>query len=299
MSSPLRDLFDPRVHFPLMPDSASGSSSAERHSTSGDKALPPLLVVEAPSSWPEQETSLHALQREGEATSLTSGECMHESEPFFRMSECALARLEAGLRAQEKKQPHRVGQLPPVVGLGRTPMEGRGLLPRAGQLPPVFGFHALESEGSNQGSPETCSRPQTVVPLVHERSPSQAPKERRLNSGAVVLIAGVIAVAVAYYFSTAGVTPELASIGTQPVEQSPKPIATPTETKVTAQSSGGENDQGGGKSASQAEASFSRPAVSGTSIEIATPSLSTTVPPRPHRNRKVRHSGNAAQTKSP
>jgi hypothetical protein len=136
----------------------------------------------------------------------------------------------------------------------------------AGQLPPAFGLHALESEGSNEASPQTCSRP--ILPLAQPaRYQSQAPKERRLNSGAIVLIAGVIAVAIAYYFSTAGVTPELASIGTQPVEQSPKPIATPTETKVTAQTSGEENDQGGGKSASQAEASFSRPAVSGTSIE--------------------------------
>src|SRR5260370_29420850 len=193
MISLLRNPFDPRALFPSAPNGASGSPATERRSASGDGALPPLQAVEAPSSWHEptvsdddvrrSETSRQALQREGADSSLNLGGCVDESEPSFHMSESALARLEAGLRAQEKKQ-----------------------APPAGQLPPVFGLRAADSEGSNEGSRQTCSRLsfQPSPPLAPERLLPQAPKQRRsaLDVTPFVLIAGAIAVTVAYYVST-------------------------------------------------------------------------------------------------
>jgi hypothetical protein len=200
------------------------------------------------------------------------------------MSEGALARLEAGLRAQEKKQ-----------------------VPRAGQLPPVLGLSAVESERASEDSRKTCNIQsfQPSPPLAPERLPfaperlqSQVRKQRRLDVPLVVLIAGAIAVAVAYYFSTAGVTPELASIKAEPVELSPKLIAQPAETKVNNQTGSEENNQRDSKSAAQAEAPpFTMSTPSPTSIESTTPSLSTTMPRRSHR--APRHSGNAARPKSP
>jgi hypothetical protein len=286
MVSPLRNPFDPRTLFPSVPNGACDPPAAERHSTGSVSAQPHLQAVEAPSSWHEPSVRDDALHREGAASSLTSGGCVEESEPSFRMSEGALTRLEAGLRAQEKKQ-----------------------VPRAGQLPPVLGLSAAESERANEDSRKTCNlqslQPSPPLaperlPLAPERLQSQVRKQRRpdLDVPLVVLIAGAIAVAIAYYFSTAGVTPELASIKAEPVELSPKPIAQPAETKVNNQPDSEENNQRDSKSATQAEAppiTMSTP--SPTSIESTTPALSTTMPRRSHR--APRHSGNAARSKSP
>jgi hypothetical protein len=278
MISPLRNPFDPRALFPSVPNGACDPPAAERHSTGSVSAQAHLQAVEAPSSWHEHTVRDDALHREGAASSLTSGGCVEESEPSFRMSEGALARLEAGLRAQEKKQ-----------------------VPRAGQLPPVLGLSAVESERANENSRKTCNLQsfQPSPPLAPERLQSQVRKQRRPDLDVpLVLIAGAIAVAVAYYFSTAGVTPELASIKAEPVELSPKLIAQPAEIKVNSQTGSEENNQRDSKSAAQAEASpFTMSPVSTTPIKNTLPSSSTTVPQRSHRAR--RHSGNAAKPKSP
>jgi hypothetical protein len=284
MISPLRNPFDPRVLFPSAPNGGSDFPAAERHSTGGDSALPSLQAVEAPSTWHGHavsdgdvrrfEPSLHALQCEGAASK-------DDSEPSFRMSEGALARFEAGLRAQEKRY-----------------------MPRAGQLPPVFGLRPVESEGSNQGSRQTRNGLsfQPSPPLAPEPLQSQAPMKQQRSGLLIlllVLIAGTITAAVAYHFSTGGVSPELASIKAEPVELSPMLIAPPIETKVNNQTSSDENNQADSMSASQAEAPLTTSAVSTTLIESTKPSLGATVPRLSHRTRVARHSGNAPRQKSP
>ncbi len=287
MIGPLRSPFDPSVLFPSVPYSASDPVAAERHSTGGDSALPPLQAVEASRSWHDDtaaaddvrpfETSLHAPQHEGAVSSLTLGESADES-PSFRISEGALARLEAGLRAQERMQ-----------------------VPRAGQLPPGFGLGPVAREGSS-GSSQRTFNPlsfQPSPPLAPERLRSQALKQRRANLDVslFVLLAGAITVAVAFHFSTAGVTPEVASIKVEPFELSPKPIAQPIETEVKNKTGSEETNKGDSQSVSQAQAPSKISAVSTTSIESTTPSLSTTASPRSH-GRKTRHSGSGARPKS-
>jgi hypothetical protein len=117
------------------PKDTCNPEATDQHTTGADSPALLLRAVEAPSSWHEHavsddglqqlETNPHAPQREGEARARVD-----ESEPSFRMSEGALSRLEAGLRAQEKSQTCRAGQFPPLV----------------------------ESEGSNDGSRQARDR---------------------------------------------------------------------------------------------------------------------------------------------
>jgi hypothetical protein len=213
------------------------------------------------------------------------------------MSEDALARLEAGLRAQEKKVP-RASQLPPVVGLAALAREGSSP-EREGSSPEREGS-SPEREGSRESSRETCERGlfQPAPPLASERLQVHAPKQRRSNLDVplLVLIAGTVTVAVAFYFSTTtGVTPELVSVKGVPVELSPKLIAQPIETEAKNQTSGEQTNRD--KLALPGEAGPILSTVSAASIESATSSSSTTVPPRSHV-RRVRHPENGVRPKS-
>ena len=277
MISPLGKPFDPRVLLHSAPNSPPDRPAAERESNNGS-GRPPLRTVDASRTVGDDDVRRFEAARYALQDSLTVG----GSEPSFRMSEDALARLEAGLRAQEKKVP-RASQLPPVVGLAALGREGS----------------SPEREGSRESSRETCERGsfQPAPPLASERLQVYAPKQRRSNLDVPLLglIAGTVTVAVAFYFSTTGATPELVSVKGAPVELSPKLIAQPIETEATNQTSGEQTKRD--KLALPGEAGSTLSTVSAASIESATSSSSTTVSPRSHV-RRVRHPGNGVRPKS-
>jgi hypothetical protein len=291
MISPLGKPFDPRVLLHSAPNSPPDRPAAERESNNGS-GRPPLRTVDASRTVGDDDVRRFEAARYALQDSLTVG----GSEPSFRMSEDALARLEAGLRAQEKKVP-RASQLPPVVGLAALGREGSSP-EREGSSPEREGS-SPEREGSRESSRETCERGsfQPAPPLASERLQVYAPKQRRSNLDVPLLglIAGTVTVAVAFYFSTTGATPELVSVKGAPVELSPKLIAQPIETEATNQTSGEQTKRD--KLALPGEAGSTLSTVSAASIESATSSSSTTVSPRSHV-RRVRHPGNGVRPKS-
>jgi hypothetical protein len=305
MISPLGKPFDPRVLLHSAPNSPPDRPAAERESTNGS-GRPPLRTVDASRTVGDDDVRRFEAARYALQDSLTVG----GSEPSFRMSEDALARLEAGLRAQEKKVP-RASQLPPVVGLAALGREGssperEGSSPeREGSSPEREGSSperegsSPEREGSRESSRETFERGsfQPAPPLASERLQVYAPKQRRSNLDVPLLglIAGTVTVAVAFYFSTTGATPELVSVKGVPVELSPKLIAQPIETEAKNQTSGEQTNRD--KLALPGEAGSTLSTVSAASIESATSSSSTTVSPRSHV-RRVRHPGNSVRPKS-
>jgi hypothetical protein len=291
MFSPLGKPFDPRVLLHSAPNSPPDRPAAQRESTNGS-GRPPLRTVDASRSVGDDDVRRFEAARYALQDSLTVG----GSEPSFRMSEDALARLEAGLRAQEKKVP-RASQLPPVVGLAALGREG-SRPEREGSSPEREGS-SPEREGARESSRETCERGsfQPAPPLASERLQVHAPKQRRSNLDVPLLglIAGTVTVAVAFYFSMTGATPELVSVKGVPVELSPKLIAQPIETEAKNQTSGEQTNRD--KLALPGEAGSTLSTVSAASIESATSSSSTTVSPRSHV-RRVRHPGNGVRPKS-
>jgi hypothetical protein len=113
----------------------------------------------------------------------------HKADPSFCMSEDALSRIEAALRAQEKRH-----------------------IPRAGQLPPVSGLPAVE----NEASPRTSTRAPTLSfqpspPLAPERLQSiDADKGLHFNAQifSIVLIAAAMSAALVYHFFTTEMSAE-------------------------------------------------------------------------------------------
>jgi hypothetical protein len=97
-------------------------SDLPRHPAS-DSLAARLRAIEAPRSWhePAAGEECKALTPQGQTSpiSLGSDASADEIEVAFRISEDALSRLEAGLRAQETKQTSRA-TCPPVAGLGAS-----------------------------------------------------------------------------------------------------------------------------------------------------------------------------------
>ena len=110
----------------------------------------------------------------------------------------------------------------------------------------------------------------------------------------LVLIAGATAAAIAYHFSTEGVSPVLASIQAEPVELASK--VTAISSKVDNQISTEENNQVNRKSEPEAPPPPTMSALSTASIESQIPSSIPTVSRRSHRTHIA---GNGPRPKSP
>jgi hypothetical protein len=122
------------------------------------------------------------------------------------MSEDALSRIEAALRAQEKKH-----------------------IPRAGQLPPVSGLPAVEEVSLSNAHPPTLSF-QLSPPLAPERLQSiNAEKRPYFNTQilSVALIVGAMLAALAYHLFTTEMSaePAIAKVVASDPVPSPPPQA--------------------------------------------------------------------------
>jgi hypothetical protein len=207
-------IFGPRAR------DTDGPANADQRAS--DSLASRLRAVDAPSCWndPTEDEGVELGPQpsryappETDSSRLASRASADEPEPSFRMSEDALSRLEAGLRAQEKKQPPRVGQSPRV-----TELDARNETRSMERL-------------SFQPSP----------PLAPNRSTPELPVKQHffnLQRLLFLLVSGAVTAGVAYYFSSEGGLRDLASAMVEPLEVTPTlSVVQPAEAKRDAQAS--------------------------------------------------------------
>jgi hypothetical protein len=204
--------------------------------------------------------------REAAANRSNAGQCVGDSVAF-RMSEDALARLEAGLRAQEKKPFPQGAQLPAALGLG---------------LAENAGFPQKDANLSFKLSPPPAPERPRSAPLISQQ-------RHHLGGLLYILIAGAILAPVAYYFSIggSGQAPGLALTEPKLLEQ---PTPGQKREQIEAQAN---NETIGG--ANQGESKGAPPSPVQAPIAPTMPAMSAMVSPgipssgRLHRPRGARH----------
>jgi hypothetical protein len=287
MITPLRNPLDPAGLIASAKNVACEPTATDQRSVEDDTAST-LPSIEAPSSWHEPsplgdgdpqplEPNFRSSHRDPVISAPASSKREDEPVPFC-ISESALARLEAGLHAQEKKQ-----------------------LPRAGQLSAVSGLTPVRENDTSGRESSGLPSQRSVVP-ERLQTPLPTRSQRYILRGLLfILIVGLVTASAAYSILGWGVLSlEPTSMKPEVVERIPTPQQElqPIDARVNNQTS---NEDGkkleGGAAAPLFPASA--PTYSTTSIPSSPPSSSTTLPRPPHRAHLPRHSGSGTRPKAP